>query len=667
MYSSPSRTPTPHSKRQIPEGPVHDFTVLIETTPSDRWQKRCAALRELVDSIPEGSDYYVNDQECWYNSAPVLRHLAFSISDLLKDPRSTVVKRTCESLTRLFIKCQSDARYLFKDLMPTVLSVHAQTAQVVRNAVQEMVLETIPEVPCKMVMPLWMERLKIDKSRTVREACALYLGECLKSWTDEGYLSSEIWMQVGATLMRTLRDPSVQVRSYAKSALEYIQRSQPGLWEALISDEDGPAASDPKLKKWLRSLGTSLDSPDAEELSVASKFSYNSDTRFARNSAAVPRSSPSSNRRYQQPEPPRRVERNVTATGKQDEPRVPMSINVNAAINVPAASNGPKKTGSGLGPPVRLTATATTTTTAAPFKQAMGDSPVPPSQPAAAESPLRSTAAAGTPPRHPTPTNRASPKPFPLKMQQQQSQHPELESTPSFQADLESKPSFPSDLQNAFGRAADAPKTDGVTGLNTAMSGMALGVGPDEGPFIASMQELKKHAAQRRSRNSIMMQERFRMSGSLMNSEEEGAAPAVEQVEENRQGAVAGKRSEEENEVPNSEEKRQMAAAAASAASDTASGTKSPSVSAAPEHMVIAIRLLRAHKAHVDAIMETLKIEMDTLRDFDRLLEEPGRPSEEEVLDYFESVGLCLDQRTQAGSGLQREMDRISRGEPPQE
>jgi len=34
-------------------------------------------------------------------------------------------------------------------------------------------------------------------------------------------------------------------------------------------------------------------------------------------------------------------------------------------------------------------------------------------------------------------------------------------------------------------------------------------------------------------------------------------------------------------------------------------------------------------------------------------------------LDYFESLGMCLDQRSQAGTLLQREMDRISRGEPP--
>jgi hypothetical protein len=79
--------------------------------------------------------------------------------------------------------------------------------------------------------------------------------------------------------------------------------------------------------------------------------------------------------------------------------------------------------------------------------------------------------------------------------------------------------------------------------------------------------------------------------------------------------------------------------------------------------MTIAHQLLEAHKTHVDQIMETLKIEMDALKDFEQvLLQDGSRPTEEEVLDYFESVGLCLDQRTTVGNILRRNMDRISKG-----
>jgi hypothetical protein len=83
-----------------------------------------------------------------------------------------------------------------------------------------------------------------------------------------------------------------------------------------------------------------------------------------------------------------------------------------------------------------------------------------------------------------------------------------------------------------------------------------------------------------------------------------------------------------------------------------------------PEHTKIAHQLLEAHKVHVDQVMEVLKVEMDALKDFELILleEGPRRPTEEEVLEYFESVGLCLEQRYKAGQILQRKMERISKG-----
>jgi hypothetical protein len=62
--------------------------------------------------------------------------------------------------------------------------------------------------------------------------------------------------------------------------------------------------------------------------------------------------------------------------------------------------------------------------------------------------------------------------------------------------------------------------------------------------------------------------------------------------------------------------------------------------------------------------METLKVEMDALKEFEPVLLEEGRrrPTEDEILEYFESVGLCLEQRSKAGSNLQKKMNPISKG-----
>jgi hypothetical protein len=571
MYSSPgssSKRRSPHHK-QIPEGPITDFLAVIEETPAKEWQRRVKSLETLVSKIPTGSAYSESGRQ-WYNTPPVLRHLALPAGELLRDPRSTVVKRACKQLTTLFQRCQYDGRYLFKDLMPVILQVHAQTVQVIRTAVQQFVLETIPETPCKMVMPLWMERLQRDKSRTVRDACALYLGAALQSWTEEGYLTEDIWMQVGQCLIRTLRDPSPAVRQHARTALERIHREHPVKWEALLNDPTGPAARDPKLMRVLRNVGTAGDD---EELTIASRFSYNSDARFA-SGGGVPAMRISS---------PRAVQFGSAASADSDERQGAYAIPTAIAVKhkAPAASGGAG--GGGLGPPVRPKAAAAPT--ARPFPQAE-HSPPRRADYSSAAPPRTTTGSRSTPPRPPPP------RVVPASSSQQQEEPLEYSESSHYQ-----------------GNGIRSPEEE------------------EQGPFIASIDELKRHASQRRSRSSILLQDRFRQSSSF--SERDGYIAAPSSPVTNR------------SPVPN------------------------PSPAQPPEHMVIAVRLLRAHKSHVDTIMETLKMEMDCLRDFDRLLEEPGRPTEEEVLQYFESVGLCLEQRQAASTQLQREMDLISTGEPP--
>lgn len=698
--ASPARGTTPHHK-QIPDGPILVFSAIIEESKADEWNKRIKALMELVKQIPEGSAY--SEGSTWYNTPAMLRHLALPISELLKDARSTVVKRTCEHLAKLFNRCQSDARYLFKDIMPTILAVHAQTVHVIRLAVQKMIMESIPEVPCKMIMPLWMERLKQDKSRTVREACALYLGQALMSWTEEGYLTEEIWMQVGTVLIRTLRDPSPDVRTNAKAALAKMRNAHPRHWDSLVNDPDGPAAKDAKAQKWLKSFETGRSDPD--ELSVNSKSSFNSDSRFV---PRVTRSSPS--RRNNLPIPliamPPSTSASVGAGAEyMSTDRGGFSVPKSIAVTKESQSSAPpdrdrtlqpmKRTG-GLGPPLRR-----------PFARAV-ESPEPkggsvtpplsPARPPASRTPsisddedkdteyvsciqktISTDSDVGIPPSPPATDNNnnnaADADAASRDLQPAFSTDSDLQPTNSTDSHGE-LPHFPSNLQNTL---------SSLQKLNNALPSSPRDIpdshsfdlscdqtdednddyikydddDDDDGAasFIAEIRDLKDQASKRRSRNSILMKERFRMSYSNQESPSHnslnGDDNVVSEVGEVNEMGMSKRRSEEENEVPNS----------ASGENFIIDVTQTPTH--APEHMVIAIRLLRAHKEHVDTVMGTLKIEMDTLRDFDNLLEETGRPTEEEVLDYFESLGLCLDQRTQSGAQLQREMDRISRGEPP--
>jgi hypothetical protein len=267
MYATPRKqVVSPRRGAAIDDHVIQEFVRVMDETPADQWTKRTNAFSTLLSHIPH--DIYVDDQ--WFSNPKTLRHLSSPISSLLKDSRSTVVKRTCENCAELFEKCGTTARYLLKDLMSAIMAVHAQTVQVIRTYVQNMVCDALPKVPCKAVMPVWLDRLKSDKSRTVREACAIYLTVALDSWKDEeSYLTRDIWTQVGSCMIRSLRDPSPSVRDYAKQGLDVVRVTQPDLWEQLIRDPEGIATKDPKLKRFLLKMG----SEDDDDLSVASRGS----------------------------------------------------------------------------------------------------------------------------------------------------------------------------------------------------------------------------------------------------------------------------------------------------------------------------------------------------------------------------------------------------------
>ena len=601
-YQTPGRrrgeTGSP-SIKQIPEGPIQDFSrVIMDLTTQDDWQRRVQAFEDLVHEIPDGSLYL--DSSAWFNTPKTLWHLAPPVNELLKDARSTVIRRVCTALTSLFAKCQSDARLLFKDMMPTILQVHAQTVQVIRTAVQAMVTESIPEVPCKSVMPYWMDRLK-DKSPAIRDACSLYLGLALQHWTEEGYLTDEIWMQVGNCLLKTMRDPSPQVRTNAKLSLERMRSQHPHRWQALISDEHGPACRDPKLLRWLTSLERN---EEVEELSIASKYTFNS----ARHGFQ-----PAQTQQQQQQalriSSPRILKLSASHEEKEMSPEhVPFSI----AVTHKATRN--------------ITA-STAVASAAPFQYLV-------------QTPLR-----GTPPRPPVGLVAA------------RTSSPTLQTYSALAMGAEQANVSNSEFEYSESSHHSTAHPDIMQRAEAVLArGNFHQVEQKEGPFIASMYELKQHAQKRRSRNSILMQERFRASGSNLES-----GSSVDKEEKGDEYAVArAVVAAPTTPLSNANTPKSISSPSAKIAADSSPGGP------APEHMILAIRLLRAHKLHVDQIMETLKMEMDTLRDFDRLLEEPGRPTEDELINYYEAVDLCLEQRFQAGCDLRNEMDRISAGEPPE-
>ena len=562
-------TGSPYGK-QIADGPIRDLAVVIEKTTPEDWVKRCQALASLVATIPSGSDYV--SVEAWYNSPPTLRHLAWPLSELLKDPRSTVVIKTCECCAELFGKCQLDARYLLKDIMPTVLSLHAQTVQVIRQSVQDMVVDAMAVTPCKMVMPIWLDRLKSDKSKTVREACAMYLGVALNEWTEPGYLSLQIWEQVGTALIKALRDPAPSVRQQSKKGLEIVNHVQPDVFDRLLANSD--LLRDTRVRKILERIQSGENvADDASVTSYGSRGGGGGSVASSRRLGigAGGASSVTGSRG-------KHSSRSVADSRSKAEP-IPMTIGVTTKWNP-----SPRE-GRGLGPPLRM---------AAPFQ-------------AAVESPPKV---------------------------EQRVEVSRISVPPSSEA----SPAAPTVAVN------ELPE---IQACNTSFE--TTETNESDLPVIANVEELREYAKTKgSSRRSSTLQERFSRSGTAHNSLSVNSSSDLEWI---------------------SETKDENGSAEAQGSDNNSKGGKTSVMlphdgSMSSEHMHIASALLEAHKKHVDLVMETLKVEMDALKEFESLMlnKDPTRPSEDEVLEYFESVGLCVEQRAKAGSILQKKMDKISNG-----
>ena len=96
--------------------------------------------------------------------------------------------------------------------------------------------------------------------------------------------------------------------------------------------------------------------------------------------------------------------------------------------------------------------------------------------------------------------------------------------------------------------------------------------------------------------------------------------------------------------------------------SNGAGNTGAP-LSPCVEHVDIARELLAVHRSHIDGLMATLRLDMDIINNFETTLQAEHGPTEEDVLEYFESIQACLEERFDMSRELHSQLDKISRGD----
>jgi hypothetical protein len=265
MMSPSTPSPARHHAVALDE-PILEFLQAMEATPAEQWRVRCARLATLIESMDDPNN-------TWHQSKKQLRVLAVPLSTMLRDPRSTVVRVTCQHLTMIFDRAQAQAQLLLYDLLPSILYLHSQTVSVMRTFCESMMTESLPKVPTKSIILPLCERLQTDKSRSVREGCALYLCICLRAWKDikeeddtsKYLLSLDLWHKVGMSLLCSVHDAHPAVRKYSKKGLTLLDEAHPSIFVDLQYE-----TNDLKLKNWVRRQSSLDASPLKDFLSVES-------------------------------------------------------------------------------------------------------------------------------------------------------------------------------------------------------------------------------------------------------------------------------------------------------------------------------------------------------------------------------------------------------------
>lgn len=240
-----------------------------------------------------------------------MRRLNQPISSLILDARSTVAKHTCQHLAFLVQRTGSLSppnsdicKYLLKDLLPSILGLHAQTVKTIRVYALDMIAVIIPACRFKSGLPVLLERLRKDKSRDVREGCVQYLHLILRHWTKdvyynpqssdqsaissvssggesrrkkEDYLTKSICVHIGNGIARALMDSSQSVRTEARNAFELFRLRYPDLWNQIVQKQDGILSKDTRLRKQIMNAAIKADAQGVRSIDDLNAGSFEDD------------------------------------------------------------------------------------------------------------------------------------------------------------------------------------------------------------------------------------------------------------------------------------------------------------------------------------------------------------------------------------------------------
>jgi len=224
--SLPSTPSHPPSSRPLSLGdeagdPVDTFVEAIDRLPAEHWEARCAAVTDLVSTLP--TEGHRGALPSWITDKKKCAVLVSPFCSVLGDLRSGLVRVACDGLSTIAEKASSiegtgpTMRQFFKDLLPDLILLHGQTVKTIQSYAMSAVLCIIQNLRFKAGLLIICNSIVLKdkkKLKDVKVACVRYLREILICWTPE-YLAKVV-QTLGKAIHQGLLDAVQAVRMEAK-------------------------------------------------------------------------------------------------------------------------------------------------------------------------------------------------------------------------------------------------------------------------------------------------------------------------------------------------------------------------------------------------------------------------------------------------------------------
>ena len=232
-----------------------------DTGPDRDWGDRNEALLALQRLFDEAAKIEETDDEAMFD-AEAWRALRLPLQQCLRDPRSHLVREACGLLAKIAHACNDErglpkqwvsrdgGRPCLRDATPALFELLGSGNKLNARVADDCLVSVIDSTRSKHLVGAVFEHSSVKragKAPFVRECCAAYALQILRTWDDVSRLGDNEVRQLCAAVSDLLEDPAERARAAARDAYHALAEVWPDRASEIARDVD------PKIARLLLS------------------------------------------------------------------------------------------------------------------------------------------------------------------------------------------------------------------------------------------------------------------------------------------------------------------------------------------------------------------------------------------------------------------------------